>query len=100
MITIFDGIPEIFVAYYDTQFCQWAQEFRARGRKVAIVFDVLSGQVPSLDVEDRLAWSGAWFTADIEPFRGQQAMVIRPATDWDKNLIEIHCWNLKRVMLS
>lgn len=100
VITIFDGIPDIFIERYDAQFCQWAVEFRTRGRKVAIVFDVLPGQVPTMDVEERLAWSGAWLTADIEPFRGQQVMVIRPASDWDKNLIDMHCWNLKRVMLS
>jgi hypothetical protein len=102
MITVFEDIPEIFVDYYNTQFETWGREFRSRGRgkHCAIVFDVLPGQVPTLDVAGNLAWSGAWLTATLERVRGGQAMVIRPATDWDRNRIEMHSWNLKRVMLT
>jgi hypothetical protein len=100
MITVFENIPDIFVEKYDAQFCQWGREYRKRGRKVAIAFDVLPGEALKLDQEGRFIWTGAWLTADVEQLNGRQAMVIRPASDWDKNLIEVHCWHLKRHMLQ
>ena len=62
------------------------------------MFDVLPGQVPALDVAGNLVWAGAWLSAEVETFRGRPAMVVRPASDWDRNLIETHCWNLRRWM--
>ena len=100
MITVFEGIPDIFVERYDAQFEMWGREFRTRGRKCAIVFDRLPGETPSFDAADRLVWSGCWLTADIEEFRGHQAMIIRPASEWDKNMVEEHAWNLRRWMLQ
>ena len=98
MMTLFDGIPDVFVEKYDAQFLEWARDFRTKGAKCAIVFDVLPGQVPALDVAGNLVWAGAWMTAQVETLRGKRVMVVRPATDWDRNLIETHCWNLRRWM--
>ena len=98
MHTIFDGIPDVFVDRYDGQFREWAASFRERGKRVAIVFDVLPGQLPTMDAGGNLVWAGAWLVAELETFRGGRAMVVRPATDWDANLIATHCWQLKRSM--
>jgi hypothetical protein len=63
------------------------------------VFDVLPGQVPTMDMSGNLVWSGAWLVAELETRSGKfNRMVVRPATDWDRNLIEVHCWQLRRVM--
>jgi hypothetical protein len=96
MITIFDGIPDIFVDRYDAQFVDWGRQFRVRGKRCAIVFDVLPGQDIPLDSEGRVAWIGAWLKAEVESLGGVTRVVISPASDWDRHLIETHCWCLKR----
>jgi hypothetical protein len=88
MITVFEHIPDVFVEHYDAQFQSWGRDYRARGRKCAIVFDLMPGETPKFDEEDRLVWSGAWLTADLELHRGQRVMMIRPATEFDRDLIE------------
>ena len=105
MMTVFDGIPEVFIDRYTWQFEEWAASFRVRGRRCAIVFDVMPGQLPTMDAAGNLVWAGAWLVAELEtrPGKGNgmiavNRMVVRPATDWDRNLIEVHCWQLRRSM--
>jgi hypothetical protein len=100
VITEFNNIPDIFIDRYDAQFVEWAQQFQVRGKSLAIVFDILPGQQPSFDSEGRLKWTGAWLTAELESGIGGMRMVISPASDWDRYLINMHSWNLKRVMLT
>ena len=75
MLTVFDGIPEIFVARYDGLFQRWGREFARRGKKVAIVFDPMPGEERMVDEEGRIVLVGAWLTAEIEE------MVVRPASE-------------------
>ena len=96
MITVFDGIPDIFVERYDALFQQWGREFRCRGRKVAFTFDLMPDEAVVRDEEGRNVWTVAWFTANPDGRR----MVIRPATDWDRHMIDVHCLKLRRWMLQ
>jgi len=96
MITVFDNIPNEFIDHYDAQLERWAREFRTRGKRCAIVFDVLPGQKPKRDEEGRLVWVGAWLKAEVETSRGTTRVAISPDTDWDKEMIERHSWDLRR----
>jgi hypothetical protein len=100
MITVFEHIPDIFVEHYDKHFQTWGREFRTRGRKVAIAFDLMPGEAPKFDAEDRFVWVGAWFLANVETVLGETRVIIRPASDHDRHLIEEHCWKLKRYTLQ
>jgi hypothetical protein len=97
MMTVFEGIPEVFIDRYTWQFEEWAASFRVRGKRCAIVFDVMPGQMPTMDAAGNLVWAGAWLVAELEG-GSLPRMVVRPATDWDRNLIEVHCWQLRRSM--
>jgi hypothetical protein len=96
MITVFEGIPEIFIERYDALFRKWGREFGKRGRKVAIAFDLMPDETVVKDEEGRNVWTGAWLTADVE----DQWMVVRPASDWDRYMIDLHCSKLRRWMLQ
>jgi hypothetical protein len=96
MVTVFEGIPEIFIERYDALFQQWGREFRRRGRKVAFAFDLMPDEVRSLDEAGREVLTGAWLLAEPDG----QWMVIRPATEWDRHLIDVHCTQLRRWMLQ
>lgn len=86
MITIFERIPDLFVQQYDYAFQTWAREFRTRGRQAAIAFKRLPGTPALLDSEGREVVRGAWFEA--EPVDGK--MIIRPASDFDAEMVERH----------
>ena len=102
MLTVFDGIPDIFIERYDALFQKWGREFARRGKKVAIVFDRMPDEEAVKDEEGRTVLVGAWLTAEVEPSTGAQAhwMVVRPATDWDRHMIDAHCSKLRRWMLQ
>jgi hypothetical protein len=82
MLTVFDGIPDIFVERYDALFRKWGREFARRGRKVAIVFDPMPGEERMVDEEGRTVLVGAWLTAEVE----DHWMVVRPASEADRKL--------------
>lgn len=96
MITVFERIPDLFVALYDAQFQTWAREFRARGPLVAIQFRRPPGVVPLLDAEGRPIHAGAWLVADPDGGR----MVVRPASPQDAELIERHCREMRPHVLQ
>jgi hypothetical protein len=103
MVTVFDGVPDIFVERYDAQFRDWGRSYRARGRRCAIVFDLMPGEAMVVDEDGRPVMRGCWLDAavdDGEAGGGGTRMVVRPATEWDAAMIERHCWDLRRVMLS
>jgi hypothetical protein len=100
MITVFDGIPDIFVERYDALFRQWGREYRKRGGHVAFGFDLMPDEAPMMDEEGRKVWAGAWLTAEIERVNEHKRMVIRPASDWDRHMIDVHCSKLRRWMLQ
>jgi len=98
MMTVFDGIPEIFIERYDALFQKWGREFARRGRKVAIVFDRMPDEAAVKDEEGRDVLVGAWLTAEVDV--RDRTMVVRPATDWDRHMIDVHCSKLRRWMLQ
>lgn len=91
MTTVFEKIPDLFVEIYDHQFQVWAREFRRRGSRCAIVFNPVPGVAPMRDEEGRLVAAGAWLTAEVDGSgaRGPR-VVIRPATEWDAEMIARH----------
>lgn len=92
MITVFEKIPDMFVEMYDAQFQTWAREFRNRGRRCAIVFNLEPGKVPLLDAEGRRIAAGCWLEAEVDMERPQMPrVIIRPATEHDEEMISKHC---------
>lgn len=91
MLTVFEKIPDLFVELYDAQFQLWAREFRARGRKCAIVFNPAPGSAPVFDEEGRLVAVGAWLEAQVETGLGEPRIVIKPASEHDAEMIARHC---------
>jgi hypothetical protein len=89
MITVFDGIPDLFVELYDAQFQTWAREFRARGRKCAIVFNPPPGATPKFDGEGRMVAEGCWLEATVDLPAGK--IEIRAASEHDAEMIARHC---------
>lgn len=101
MITVFDAkIPEIFVELYDPQFRLWAREFRTRGRKCAIVFNLAPGSEPKFDEDGRMIAAGAWLEAQVEAGIGEPRIVIKPASEHDAEMIARHCHEMKRHVLQ
>lgn len=92
MLTVFERIPDLFVQMYDAQFQMWARQFRARGKRCAIVFDRRPGEAVLLDGEGRPVLKGAWLEAEVDrsvPERPR--VVIRPWREQDEELIRRHC---------
>lgn len=91
MITVFERIPDLFVSLYDAQFQTWAREFRARGRKCAIVFNPAPGAKPIFDGEGRIVAAGCWLEAEVDRSRPQTPrVIIRPASEHDEEMIAKH----------
>lgn len=89
-VTVFEKIPDLFVELYDQQFQTWAREFRARGRRCAIVFNLAPGEMPKFDGEGRMVAVGCWLEAQIEAGIGEPRIVIRPASEHDEEMIARH----------
>jgi hypothetical protein len=100
MITVFEKIPELFVQIYDPQFQVWAREFRTRGRKCAIVFNLAPGADPPVDGEGRIIAAGCWLEAQIEAGVGEPRIVIKPASEHDAEMIARHCHEMKAHVLQ
>lgn len=90
MLTVFEKIPDLFVEVYDAQFQTWAREFRTRGPRCAIVFNLTPGAQPIYDEDGRIVAVGAWLTADLDLSTPNRRMVIRPATEHDEEMIARH----------
>lgn len=92
METVFRRIPGLFVELYRPQFEIWAREFRARGKKCAIVFERLPGAPAVLDEAGRPVQAGAWLEAEIDGSNpAAPRMVVKPASEHDAELIARHC---------
>jgi len=101
MITVFERIPEIFVERYDSQFQTWAREFRRRGPKCAIPFDLMPGEIRLLDAGGRKIVKGCWLQAEVDRERpSMPRVVVKPATDHDAEMIERHSRDLRKWMLQ
>jgi hypothetical protein len=92
MLTVFERIPDPFVQMYNSQFEQWAREFRKRGNYAAIVFDRVPGKPVLLGQDGKPVWKGAWFEAEVDRTLPQQVkVVIKPRTGHDEEMVERHC---------
>jgi len=100
MITQFERIPDLFLELYDEQFQLWAQEFRTRGKRCAIVFNPAPGSVPKFDGEGRMVATGCWLEAQVEITAGSPRVVIKPASEHDQEMIERHCVEMRRFVLQ
>lgn len=100
MITVFEKIHDIFVELYDPQFQLWAREFRTRGRRCAIVFNLAPGEMPKFDEEGRMIAVGCWLEAKLEITNGEPRALIRPATELDEEMIARHCAEMRRHVLQ
>lgn len=101
MLTVFEGIPDLFVALYDEQFQLWAREYRKRGAYAAIVFDRPRGTPVILGVDGEPVWHGAWLEAAVDRSQPQlPRVVIRPRTEHDAEMIERHCLEMAPHVLN
>lgn len=99
--TIFEQIPDPFVAAYDAQFQTWAREFKTRGNRCAVVFDRPPGTPVFLDSEGRPIKSGAWLVAELDRSRPENPrMVIRPENEFAAELIAKHSREMQRYWFS
>jgi hypothetical protein len=93
----FERIPEPFLRHYAEQFQIWGREFKSRGRRCSIVFDLPPGAVPEKDSEGRSIWRGAWFEADLDwENPADPRLVIRPADEHAEQLIEQHTAEMRK----
>lgn len=101
VITVFEKIPPLFVELYDPQFKIWAAEFRTRGRRCAIVFNLKPGQPVPRDGEGRPIAAGAWLQAEVDRSRPQTPrVIIRPATPHDEEMIARHVADMRPHVLQ
>lgn len=96
MITIFEHIPDLFVQIYDAQFQTWAREFKTRGRRRAIIFVQRFTDDVQYDEERRVVHKGAWLHAEPQD---DGRMIVRPASEHDREMIERHCREMQDVFL-
>lgn len=91
MAAQFERIPDAFVEHYNYQFRVWGSEFRQRGPRCAIVFDLAPGASPELDGEGRPMMKGAWFEAYADWSRPDNPrLVIMPVDEANEELIARH----------
>lgn len=101
MITVFEKIPDLFVAHYDSSFQVWAREFKKRGPRCAIPLDRRPGEIPILDAGGRPVMKGAWMVAEVDRTDPKNPkMVIKPEDEFSENLIERHTREMARHWLS
>lgn len=101
MITVFEGLPDLFVQHYDSSFQVWAREFRTRGTKCAIPFDREPGRPVILGPDGKPPWRGAWLVAEVDRTRPQEVrVVIKPADDAASAAIERHTRTMAEHWLS
>ena len=100
MLTIFEKIPDLFVELYDAQFQTWAREFRTRGPKCAIVFNLPPGAGTPKDETGRMVAAGCWLAAEVDRSRPNMRVIIRPATEHDQDMIERHCRQMRGHVLQ
>lgn len=101
MLTVFEKIPDLFVQHYDGSFQVWAREFRKRGARCAIPFDLRPGEVRLLDAGGRPVWKGAWLVAEVDRSQPQHVrVVIRPEDEAQAAAIEKHTREMAGVWLS
>ena len=99
--TVFEQIPDPFVAAYDAQFQTWAREFKTRGKRCAVVFDRPPGSAALLDGEGRVIQRGAWLTAHMETKPGgEKIVVIKPENEFAADLIARHTAEMRRYWYS
>ena len=99
--TIFEQIPDPFVAAYDDQFQTWAREFKSRGQRCCVVFDRPPGTPVLLDGEGRKIQRGAWLTAHMENGKdGGKQVVIKPENEFAAELIAKHTREMQRYWYS
>jgi hypothetical protein len=99
--TIFEQIPDPFVAAYDAQFQTWAREFGRRGRRCCVLFDRPPGTPVLLDGEGRKIQRGVWLQARVEQRAdGQKRVIIKPENDFAAELIARHTSEMKRYWFS
>lgn len=101
MAAHFERIPDAFVEHYNYQFRVWGAEFKQRGPRCAIVFDLPPGATPELDAEMRPIWKGAWFEAHADwSDPSKPRLVIMPADDANAELIARHTREMARHWVS
>lgn len=101
MLTVFENIPDLFVAHYDGSFQVWAREFKKRGARCAIPFDRVPGIPVILGHDGQPVWKGAWLVAEpdtSDPSRPR--MVIKPEDEFAAHLIEKHTREMARHWVS
>jgi len=91
VLTVFERIPDLFVAMYDRQFSIWAREYQRRGNTAAIVFNLPPGHRAVLGPDGEPVWKGAWLAAEVDRSQGVPRVVIRPRTEHDEEMIARHC---------
>lgn len=101
MLTVFERIPDPFVQAYDGQFQTWAREFRKRGNRCCVLFSRAPGAAVLLDEGGRPIQHGAWLVAELDKSKPREPkIVIRPADDFNEELIAKHSKEMQRHWFS
>jgi len=92
-------LPEEFVQAYMPELRRWGLSFAQKGPHCQVIFRPILAAPVELDANGQAPMRGAWLQATVERARrgsGEVRLVIAPAEENDRRLIERHAEEIRR----